>query len=164
MHREWVWLMPCTTCSARAGANGKVQLEATYTVPTGRCCTGVGEETCNVTTQAACTGTYAGDGTSCTWVQAGVANVLNACKGWGACCEDTETCIYKNEAECSGQTYLGDSSSCNGDPCADPSGSCCRGSVCIVTTEGNCADGNWTQGETCSAGDCPQGTGSYFIG
>lgn len=145
--------MACTVCSAKVSVTGKLQIEATYSNPTGRCCVG---ETCSVVVEGSCGGTWAGAGTVCTWIQAGVANVLNACKGWGACCEDTSTCIYKNEAECTGgDIYLGDGSSCSGDPCADPTGECCRGGVCNVTTEGNCSDGIWSVTGTCTPNPCP---------
>jgi hypothetical protein len=165
MHREWVWLMPCTTCSARAGANGKVQLEATYTVPTGRCCNG---STCTEVTEAACTGYYAGDDSHCSSTPWGPTNyITNQCDDLGGCCNGT-TCTMTNPGDCTG-TYFSTIpgkwwSACGGDPCSDPTGSCCRGSVCSVETESNCSDGVWSSGGSCSAGDCPQGTGSYFIG
>ncbi len=143
--------MPCISCDARVKVTGKLQIEAQYT-DTGRCCIG---SVCTITTEGGCGGSWT-EGAGCTWYAAGVAAVANACVAWGACCEDEDTCIYKNEANCTGaEVYLGDWSSCTGDPCSDPVGECCRGGVCTVTTEGNCSDGNWTVTGDCSPNPCP---------
>ena len=156
--------MPCTACDARVAATGKVQLEATYTVPTGRCCTGT---SCAVTTEAACGGYYAGDGSTCSSSPWGPVNyITNQCDDLGACCNGT-TCTMTNPGDCTGSYVSGSGQNwgaCGSDPCTNPTGSCCRGSRCTVTTESSCSDGNWSSGGTCSEGDCPQGTGSYFVG
>jgi hypothetical protein len=156
--------MPCTSCTARVAATGKVQLEGTYTDPTARCCNGT---TCTVTTESACTGTWGpASVTTCTFIQEGF-EINNRCEDNGACCEGT-TCVRRNEDDCDALpgVYMGKDTSCDtpSNPCLDPTGSCCRGSVCNVTNESNCSDGQFTAAGTCSAGDCPQGTGSYFVG
>jgi hypothetical protein len=146
--------MACVTCSTQIEVTGKVQVEATYTDPTGRCCVG---ETCSVVVQSSCGGYWAGAGSKCVGDWDTHVDVANQCKGYGACCI-TGTCWIKNYDDCSG-TYLGNGTNCLGDPCADPTGECCRGGVCEVTTEGNCSDGNWSSGGTCSPNPCPDNPG-----
>lgn len=135
--------MACTICSSQIEITGKLQIEATYTDPTGACCNG---ETCNITTDAACAFSWQGAGTTCA--------PFNDCKGQGACCI-ASVCSITNYDDCAGGTYLGDGTDCDPDPCADPTGECCRGGICTVTTEGNCSDGVWSVTGTCSPNPCP---------
>ncbi len=92
-------------------------------VPTGACCTA---GSCALTTLAACTGTYQGNGTSCS---------PNPCTiPVGACCNGT-SCSIQTAAFCStvGGTYQGDGSGCTPSPCGAPAGVCCRGATCNTT-------------------------------
>lgn len=138
--------MACSTCTARIKARSKVQIEATYSNPTGRCCIG---ETCSVVVEGSCGGSWTSGG-SCV-----SGTIDNMCKAYGACCIDTETCQLRNYDDIGDCDYLGNESTCAGDPCSDPSGECCNGGVCVVTTEGNCAGGNWTVTGDCSPNPCP---------
>ena len=138
--------MACVTCSTQIKVTGKAQLEATYSNPTGRCCVG---ETCTVVVEGSCGGTWTSGGACVS------GTIDNLCKAYGACCIDSATCELRNYDDQADCTYLGDSTTCAGDPCLDPTGECCRGGVCNVTTEGNCADGNWTVSGTCTPTPCP---------
>lgn len=138
--------MTCTVCSSQIEVTGKLQIEATYSNPTGRCCVG---ETCTVVVEGSCGGD---------WTESGACvsgTIDNMCKQYGACCIDASTCELRNYDDIGDCTYLGNGTTCAGDPCLDPTGECCRGGVCTVTTEGNCADGNWTVTGTCSPNPCP---------
>jgi len=145
--------MACDLCTARVKVTGKVQIEATYSNPTGRCCNGT---TCTVTVEGSCGGVWT-TGIGCTLIQAGF-EINNRCEDNGACCEGT-TCVRRNEDDCDALpgVYLGKDTSCDtpSNPCLDPTGECCRGGVCNVTTESNCADGNWSVTGTCSPNPCP---------
>ncbi len=146
VHRAGV-NMACVSCSAQVKVTGKLQIEAQYSNPTGRCCVG---ETCSVVVEGSCGGYWAGAGSVCPYL-----TVLNQCKQYGACCIDTENCELRNYDDVADCTYLGNGTWCGGETCSDPTGECCRGGVCTVTTEGNCADGNWTVTGTCSPNPCP---------
>lgn len=143
-----------------------VKIDATYTIPTGACCTGIC--TCNVTTQAACSGTwYQGqscpgscpacpptgaccNGTNCTityevncngtWKGAGTNCTGNPCDG--ACCDGVGGCRLTDEAGCSGpgEVYRGDGTECTTQGICDPSGACCAADFggCSLQTEANC--------------------------
>ncbi len=138
--------MACVSCSAQVKVTGKLQIEAIYSNPTGRCCVG---ETCSEVVEGSCGGIWTSGGTCI------VGDIDNACKPYGACCLNPTTCEYRNYDDIGDCTYLGTGTDCVGDPCLDPTGECCRGGVCTVTTEGNCADGNWTVTGTCSPNPCP---------
>ncbi|MDH3786222.1 MAG: hypothetical protein OEV00_12960, partial [Acidobacteriota bacterium] len=74
--------------------------------PTGACCDG---DSCSIVAGiGACTGTYQGDGTTCT---------PNPCTGpaLGACCATDGTCTEGTQADCEmtvGSVYQGDGSTC----------------------------------------------------
>jgi hypothetical protein len=72
---------------------------------TGACCTGT---TCSITTQASCSGTYLGNGTSC-------AGNPCAPAATGACCVEG-VCSITTQAACTG-TYAGDNTTCITNPC-----------------------------------------------
>ncbi|MDG2476557.1 MAG: hypothetical protein P8M32_01505 [Phycisphaerales bacterium] len=115
---------------------------------------------------------YCDDGTY-TWN--GVAIYLNCaefnCDGGdcvcdgdptGGCCVGT-SCTVVTEAECGGE-YLGDGSSCSGDPCggSDPTGGCCIGTSCSVVTEAECVNGKGTylgDNSNCAGNPCGGGGG-----
>ena len=69
------------------------------------------------------------------------------------------------EGECAdaGGAYLGDESTCDGDPCSDgATGACCVGNDCGVMEEGECeaiggsylGDGVPCEGDTCGGQGC----------
>ncbi|MFN7021237.1 MAG: lamin tail domain-containing protein, partial [Phycisphaerales bacterium] len=99
---------------------------------TGACCATDGS--CSVTTSAACTGAYQGDGTGCT---------PNPCpQPTGACCAGDGSCSVTTSAACTG-AYQGDGTGCTPNPCPQPTGACClNGGGCSVTTGANCALAN----------------------
>ncbi len=91
--------------------------DATFSVvAAGACCATNGS--CTVTTQALCTGTYQGDGTTCT---------PNPCpQPQGACCAANGSCTITTQALCTG-TYQGNNTTCTPNPCPPPAG--CAGDV-----------------------------------
>ena len=133
-----------------------VKLVASYTEPTGACCNG---SSCSIATDAACSGTWYGAGTTCSPDPCG--------DPVGRCCVDVDDCRIRSETDCTGLggTYGGDGTNCTGDPCgsAEPTGSCCTGSVCSVTTEGGCG-GTWTEDGTCSPSPCALSPIALLVG
>lgn len=114
-----------------------VWIEATYTLPTGTCCTGIC--TCNVTTEAACGGTW-NEGESC-------QGSCPSCPPTGACCTGGGSCSVVYEQNCNG-TWKGDGTNCTPNPCQ---GACCDGvGGCTQTTEGGCADTYKGDGTLCT--------------
>ncbi|MCK4342701.1 MAG: hypothetical protein KAY37_13370 [Phycisphaerae bacterium] len=84
--------------------------------PTGACCYLDGS--CAVTTEAACTGAWQGQGTDCT---------PNICTQPGACCYPDGSCALATEvggADCTGD-YQGDDTVCDPNPCRCPGDSNC---------------------------------------
>ena len=90
----------------------------------------------------------------------------------GACCVGT-SCSVETAADCSvlGGSYLGDGSSCSGDPCAgpDPTGACCLAGSCLIETEADCSVFGGTylgDGSDCSGDPCgtPDPTGGCCVG
>jgi hypothetical protein len=81
------------------------------------------------------------------------AYCYSAPPGQGACCIGYN-CSITTQAGCTG-TYLGDGTSCAGNPCGSPppTGSCCIAGNCTQTTQANCT-GTWTQGISCSPNPC----------
>jgi hypothetical protein len=116
--------------------NGKIQsivIEAPYSIPEGTCCTGIC--TCNVTTQANCTGTWY-SGQTC-------PGSCPACPPSRACCTGGATCNLTYEVNCSG-TWKSGISSCAGNPC---DGACCDGASCSLTDEAGCVGPNVYKGD-----------------
>ena len=98
-------------------------------------------------------GDYQGTGTTC-----GSVNCSNP-DPTGACCTGT-TCSITTEANCSG-SYLGNDTTCSGDPCApDPTGACCIGTSCVIATEAGCSGAYQGDGSSCGAETCGGGNGS----
>lgn len=146
--------MACTICDVQIEVTGKCQIEATYSDPSGTCCTG---ESCAETTESGCGAVWTEDATCIS------GTIDNTCKASGGCCIDVSTCELRNYDDQADCTYLGDETTCAGDPCADPMGECCRGGVCTPTTEGNCADGVWSTGGTCTPNPCPDNPRVPFL-
>ncbi|HVP13555.1 MAG TPA: hypothetical protein VMV94_20440, partial [Phycisphaerae bacterium] len=112
--------------------------------PTGACCQPDGS--CSITTLAGCTGTYQGDGTTCT---------PNPCPQPGACCQPSGSCSVTLQAACTG-TWQGAGTTCTPNPCPQP-GACCQpNGNCSVTLQAACT-GTWQgAGTTCTPNPCPQ--------
>ena len=115
-------------------------------VPTGACCVGA---TCTVLTSVQCaaqSGTYQGDGTTCS---------PNPCVG--ACCVGA-TCTLQLEADCLTLTgtFRGYGTTCTPNPCV---GACCVAGVCTdAQLAADCATANGDylgDGTYCSANICP---------
>lgn len=121
------------------GQTTNVRVEATYSIPTGSCCTSIC--TCNVTTEASCGGTWY-SGESC-------PGSCPSCPPTAVCC-DGISCSLTYEVNCNG-TWLSGESSCGGSPC---SGACCDGvGGCTTTTEGGCGDTYKGDGTSCATED-----------
>jgi hypothetical protein len=78
----------------------------------------------------------------------------------GGCCVGT-SCTVVTEAECGGE-YLGDGSSCSGDPCggSDPTGGCCVDTSCLIATEADCIGSKGTYlGDNTDCSGTPCGGG-----
>ncbi len=78
----------------------------------------------------------------------------------GGCCSDEE-CAILTGPQCTavGGNYLGDDTTCLGDPCnsSEDTGACCIGGVCSIETQSNCEllGGNFTSvGVDCSPNPC----------
>jgi hypothetical protein len=113
--------------------------------PTGACCIA---NVCSTATQAACTGTYQGNATTCT---------PDPCAPpvTGACCINN-VCSVTTQAGCAG-TYQNNGTTCNPDPCAIPiTGACCTNAgACTVTTQAACTT-TWRGASTvCIPNTCP---------
>ncbi len=112
--------------SSTASGAGVLNLTA-FPVTTGACCDAGGG--CSTTTQAACSGSYQGDGSSCS---------PNPCpQPTGACCAANGNCTTETQAACTG-AYQGDGSSCMPNPCPQPQGACCNGAACSFGTQAQC--------------------------
>jgi hypothetical protein len=106
----------------------------------GACCTSSG--TCITSTNSGCSGVFQGPGTTCT---------PGLCPT-GACCQANGTCTIRIPFNCpnfGGQTYLGNNTVCNPNPCI---GACCkgpvfggRGNMCVQTNPAGCTalGGQW---------------------
>jgi|GEM_PF-392194 len=126
------------------------------TAPTGSCCIG---QTCSITTQTACGGTFRQVDGACT---------PNPCAepARGACCQQigaNQVCRFSTQASCAvsfpSSSYLGDGSTCQPSPCATI-GACCIGATCTSTTQAACS-GTWTSSVGCTSNPC---SGSCCIG
>lgn len=131
-----------------------LRLEGTYAI--GACCLACGS--CQSSkTPSTCSGTFAGDGTSCT--------PNNCTQPNGACCV-ASVCSITKEAACGG-TWKGCGTNCTPSPCALPTGSCCDDitAECTVTTEAGCSGGTWNEGGTCTPSPCGgEGGGGEYGG
>ncbi len=120
---------------------------------TGACCQPNGS--CTVTTQAACTGTWHGEWTSC--------SPNNCPQPTGACCQPNGSCTVTTQAACTG-TWHGEWTSCSPNNCPQPTGACCQpDGSCTVTTQAACTGtwhGEWT---SCSPNNCPQPVGACCV-
>ena len=124
--------------------------------PVGACCIGT---SCAITTQAGCSGTWQGSGSTCGPNPCG-SNPL------GACCVGS-SCSMTTQQNCGG-SWNGPGSSCSPNPCQPPppSGACCIGSSCSITTQQNCS-GSWGgPNSSCSPNPCnpPPPTGACCVG
>jgi hypothetical protein len=121
-------------------------------LPRGACCRAGGclqlqpEATC-----LAIGGVWAGAGSDCN---------QSACVAGACCLPATGECVQEFEFQCAdlGGTFLGHGVSCGPpDPCPQPSGACCFGTICIADqTEADCTGtgGTWGGGgTTCVDGD-----------
>lgn len=110
----------------------------------GACCAEDG--TCSIKTPADCTGTYQGDGTTCS---------PNPCPQpilTGACCQSDGTCSVQTEADCDAAlgTYQGNHTDCDPNPCPAPETTC--PADCATTYPGP-----YTVTQSGISGDCPDG-------
>lgn len=121
------------------GKTTNVYITAEYTATTGACCTGVC--TCNVTTEANCSGTWY-TGQSC-------PGSCPSCPPKRACCTGGGSCSLEYEVNCTG-TWKSSETSCSPNPCQ---GACCDGESCTSTTEGGCAHTYKGDGTECSTPD-----------
>ncbi len=81
----------------------------------------------------------------------------------GACCTGT-TCSITTQANCTG-TYLGNGTSCSGNPCLPPvTGACCVDNVCSITTQAACTGTYQGDNTTCASNPCPIITNIIFNG
>jgi hypothetical protein len=72
----------------------------------------------------------------------------------GACCTGL-SCSITTQANCTG-TYLGNGSSCSGNPCLPtPTGACCVEGVCSITTQAACTGTYQGDNTTCVSNPCP---------
>jgi hypothetical protein len=84
----------------------------------------------------------------------------------GACCFADGSCLVLSADDCSGQggNYQGDNTTCNPNPCPQPTGACCFGDgSCQVLTAADCGgQGGSYQGDnsSCNPNPCPQPTGA----
>jgi len=76
----------------------------------------------------------------------------------GACCTGSGTCSITTPTGCAG-TYLGDNTSCDGNPCDQiPAGRCCHQGNCYIRTQAECTamGGVWYgAGTDCTGCPCP---------
>jgi hypothetical protein len=111
---------------------------------TGSCCiAGV----CSITTAAGCSGNFGGVGTTCT---------PDPC-ATGACCNTSGGCTVTSSTGCTGgSTYQGNGTTCSPtNPCPQPTGACCTGTTCSVTTQTACGTGVYIgNGSTCLPTTC----------
>ncbi len=124
--------------------------------PIGACCAASGS--CTETTQAACSGTWQGSGTTCA--------PTNPCpQPTGACCYANGGCQALTSAACasSGGTYQGNATTCSPNPCPQPplpTGACCAtDGTCQTLTSAACsAAGRTYAGDntTCNPNPCAQ--------
>ncbi len=115
-------------------------------VASGACCT---DQSCTVTTPAACQGVYRGDGVLC---------AHDTCAATGACCNGT-TCSIATQNAClsGGGQYKGNGVICGANTCP-PTGACCNGTVCTTKTQSACVAGDGEyKGDNiiCNANTCP---------
>ena len=78
----------------------------------------------------------------------------------GACCIPNGTCLVTTAAHCTllGGLYQGNGAACSPNPCPQPTGACCVGSVCSIMTQLDCAAQGGTfggPGSTCIDFQCP---------
>ena len=118
----------------------------------GGCLDNVGQTDCEGPLQ----GQFAGAGTLC------AGDVCVA----GACCAPEGTCseVFVFECDAQGGTFEGPGTSCDPNPCPQPTGACCFGTFCVADqTEDQCggAGGDWAGAFTtctpvnpCLAPDC----------
>ena len=123
---------------------------------TGACCFADGR--CEELTQASCaaaSGTYQGDGTTC--------SPINPCVG--ACCFMDGSCqqvISQAACDALGGNYQGDGTVCDPNPCPQPpeTGACCfADGHCEELTPASCTVANGTyegDGTACDPNPCPQ--------
>ena len=134
---------------------GQTCAQVTCPAPTGACCNGTGG-CLDGQEQTYCendlTGIYAGNGTTC---------AQDVCF-LGACCMPTGECLQHVEAQClaEGGTFQGIGTSCDPNPCPQPTGACCISAQTCVDgqTYANCTSwpGEWAGPFTqCFADLCP---------
>ena len=110
---------------------------------TGACCAGNG--TCSATTQASCSGSWLGAGTTCS---------ADSCNG--TCCNASlGTCTVVALPRCIAPNTWTIGGSCSPNPCP-VSGACCNGYCCTRTTHAECTGTAWTSGGLCTLGACGQ--------
>lgn len=89
--------------------------------------------------------------------------------GTGACCLGGGVCEVLTSTQCTtqGGTYQGNGTSCNPNPCAQPTGGCCfSDGSCSVVTSTVCggSGGTWQgSGTSCTPNTCPQPTGACCV-
>ena len=116
-------------------------LTVDFTPPaaTGACCAATGA--CSISTEAACSGTFQGEGATC---------APNPCpQPDGACCAGDGSCTVTAPTSCS-DLFLGSALSCVPNQCPQPDGACCgAGGACSLSTALGCSGDYQGSGTTC---------------
>jgi hypothetical protein len=71
----------------------------------------------------------------------------------GACCAADGTCSITTGPNCGGQ-YLGDGSTCDGNPCALTGACCAPDLTCTITTQADCQGTYMGDGTVCESNTC----------
>ncbi len=105
----------------------------------------------------------ANDATEQSIVEAGIDGFIVTslqCGEPGACCYEDGLCFELIESACGGN-WLGAGTTCDPNPCPQPTGACCYADgTCAVTEEGDCS-GTWEGAATdCTPNPCPQPAGA----
>lgn len=122
---DWTWIGDAT-CTPNP-----------CTSPTlGVCCdTTLG---CQVTTRAACPSQFQWEG----WGTCSPEGVycITVVSSAGTCCTINGVCAIGLQSQCDGNwTPTGAPGTCPMQPCVPPTGACCRGATCVVTTLAQCS-------------------------
>jgi len=99
------------------------------------------------------------------WVMRATWSSVNCTPGVGACCATDGSCSVLTTTECQNQsgTFQGDGTTCQPNPCPEPTGACCFQATggCLLLSASNCAlAGGYFQGggTTCGSIICfPKG-------
>ncbi len=112
----------------------------------GACCI---DQSCSITAESACAGTWQGAFTDCFGDPCGEPT--------GGCCAVAD-CSVSTEDNCrdANGTWLGDGTNCDGEPCgtSEPFGACCIDFTCSITVELQCSGAWLGKDTTCDDDPC----------